>query len=71
MCIRDSSIRRPPYGGWRVERVNCEMLGAAAAECVSERISEQLSRESCSEMRSDTRAVVAAPRISQDTRSMR
>eukprot|EP00974_Lingulodinium_polyedra_P130117 11212605-Lingulodinium_polyedra.AAC.1 len=37
------------------------MRGAAAFECISEHISEQLSHESCSEMRSGTHANAAAP----------
>eukprot|EP00974_Lingulodinium_polyedra_P008907 853542-Lingulodinium_polyedra.AAC.1 len=40
-------------------------------ECVSERVSEQFPRESCSEMRSETHSIVAAPRVSQFARSMR
>eukprot|EP00974_Lingulodinium_polyedra_P101026 9787723-Lingulodinium_polyedra.AAC.1 len=37
--------------------------GDAALECVPERISEQLSRESCPEMRSGTHAIAAVPHI--------
>eukprot|EP00974_Lingulodinium_polyedra_P052405 5041110-Lingulodinium_polyedra.AAC.1 len=39
------------------------MRGAAAIECVSKRISEQFSRGSCSEMRSEPRSTVVAPHI--------
>eukprot|EP00974_Lingulodinium_polyedra_P059165 5698105-Lingulodinium_polyedra.AAC.1 len=39
------------------------MRGAAAIECVSKRISEQLSRESCSEMRSEPHSTAATPHI--------
>eukprot|EP00974_Lingulodinium_polyedra_P132870 11223428-Lingulodinium_polyedra.AAC.1 len=54
-----------------MERAKCEMRGAAAAACALGRISEQLSRESCSAMRSNTRTVVAAHRVSQSARSVR
>eukprot|EP00974_Lingulodinium_polyedra_P080875 7835116-Lingulodinium_polyedra.AAC.1 len=54
-----------------VWRVLCEMRRAAAMDCVSEHVSEQLSRESCSEMRSETHSIAAAPRISQSARRMR
>eukprot|EP00974_Lingulodinium_polyedra_P058335 5619601-Lingulodinium_polyedra.AAC.1 len=47
------------------------MCGIAATECISEHISEQLARESCSEMRSDVHWVVAMPRSSQFAHSMR
>eukprot|EP00974_Lingulodinium_polyedra_P001875 176737-Lingulodinium_polyedra.AAC.1 len=47
------------------------MHGAAALACISERISEQFWRESCSAMRLDMHSIVVAPRISQCTRSMR
>eukprot|EP00974_Lingulodinium_polyedra_P033489 3220200-Lingulodinium_polyedra.AAC.1 len=59
------SVRRPPYGGRRVECANCEMCGVAVVECVSERSSEQLSRERCSDMRLGVHPIVAVPRISQ------
>eukprot|EP00974_Lingulodinium_polyedra_P013133 1274319-Lingulodinium_polyedra.AAC.1 len=42
------SMRRPPHGGRRMERAFREMCGAAAMECVSERISERLSQRSSS-----------------------
>eukprot|EP00974_Lingulodinium_polyedra_P037726 3618992-Lingulodinium_polyedra.AAC.1 len=42
-------MRRPPCGGRRVECVSREKRGVAPMECSSERVSEQLSRESCSE----------------------
>eukprot|EP00974_Lingulodinium_polyedra_P035072 3369691-Lingulodinium_polyedra.AAC.1 len=44
-------VRRPPHGGRRMECTNRELRGAAAVECIPERIYEQLSHESCSEMR--------------------
>eukprot|EP00974_Lingulodinium_polyedra_P064263 6207045-Lingulodinium_polyedra.AAC.1 len=40
-------------------------------DCVSEHVSEQLSLESCSDMRSETHSIAAAPRISQSVRRMR
>eukprot|EP00974_Lingulodinium_polyedra_P003237 303651-Lingulodinium_polyedra.AAC.1 len=40
-------------------------------ECVSERMHEQISRESCSGIRSEVHSIVAAPRISQSARFMR
>eukprot|EP00974_Lingulodinium_polyedra_P113226 10960110-Lingulodinium_polyedra.AAC.1 len=46
-CARP--MRRPPCGGRRVECARCEMCGAAAMECMSERIFEQFARECCSE----------------------
>eukprot|EP00974_Lingulodinium_polyedra_P098063 9506050-Lingulodinium_polyedra.AAC.1 len=58
-------MRRPPRGGRRTECVNREMRGAAAVECVSERVPEQFSRESYSEVRSETHSIVAAPHISR------
>eukprot|EP00974_Lingulodinium_polyedra_P005123 482143-Lingulodinium_polyedra.AAC.1 len=54
-----------------MECANCEMHGAAPSECVSERISEQFARESCSERRSETHSTAAVPRISRRARSMR
>eukprot|EP00974_Lingulodinium_polyedra_P086274 8357511-Lingulodinium_polyedra.AAC.1 len=47
------------------------MRGAVATECLSERVSEQLSRKSCAEMRSGTHCIPASPRVSQNARSMR
>eukprot|EP00974_Lingulodinium_polyedra_P106509 10310319-Lingulodinium_polyedra.AAC.1 len=64
-------MRRPPCGGQRVERAFCESRGAARMECVPKRMSAQLLRESCSEIRSETRAVAAVLRISQNARSTR
>eukprot|EP00974_Lingulodinium_polyedra_P128967 11208232-Lingulodinium_polyedra.AAC.1 len=59
-------MRRPPCGGRRMECVHREMRDAATtAECVSERMSEQLSRENCSDMRSETHSVAAAPRATR------
>eukprot|EP00974_Lingulodinium_polyedra_P009690 929174-Lingulodinium_polyedra.AAC.1 len=54
-----------------MECANCEMRGAEVVACMSERVAEQLAREGCSEMRSDTHSIVAAPRITQFARSMR
>eukprot|EP00974_Lingulodinium_polyedra_P042566 4086606-Lingulodinium_polyedra.AAC.1 len=68
---RTRSMRWPPRGGRCVECANREMRGVARTECISERISEQFSRERCLEMRSAMHSVGAAPRISQFTRSMR
>eukprot|EP00974_Lingulodinium_polyedra_P054582 5250039-Lingulodinium_polyedra.AAC.1 len=45
-----------------MECANCETHGVAATECMSERISDQFARESCSERRSETHSVVAAVR---------
>eukprot|EP00974_Lingulodinium_polyedra_P107446 10399384-Lingulodinium_polyedra.AAC.1 len=39
--------------------------------CISERISEQFARESCSAMRSEMRSIVASPRVSRFSHSMR
>eukprot|EP00974_Lingulodinium_polyedra_P037875 3631764-Lingulodinium_polyedra.AAC.1 len=47
------------------------MRGVAAMACVSERISEQLSRENCSDTRSEMHSAAAAPRISRFAHSMR
>eukprot|EP00974_Lingulodinium_polyedra_P028065 2710805-Lingulodinium_polyedra.AAC.1 len=44
------SMRQPPCGGRRMECVHSEMRGVATMESISERMPEQLSRESCSEM---------------------
>eukprot|EP00974_Lingulodinium_polyedra_P059542 5735565-Lingulodinium_polyedra.AAC.1 len=41
----------PPRGGRRMECVEREMRRAAAMECSCDRMSEQFSRESCSEIR--------------------
>eukprot|EP00974_Lingulodinium_polyedra_P010678 1029126-Lingulodinium_polyedra.AAC.1 len=43
------STRRPPCGGRRMEYARCGMGGARTTECISERMSEQLARASCSE----------------------
>eukprot|EP00974_Lingulodinium_polyedra_P102165 9893871-Lingulodinium_polyedra.AAC.1 len=45
--------------------VNRETHGAAAMECLSERVSEQLLRVGCSEMRSATHSTAATPRVSR------
>eukprot|EP00974_Lingulodinium_polyedra_P007270 690668-Lingulodinium_polyedra.AAC.1 len=44
------SMHRPPRGGRRVECVSNETRCVAATKCIAERISEQISCESCSEM---------------------
>eukprot|EP00974_Lingulodinium_polyedra_P122346 11182486-Lingulodinium_polyedra.AAC.1 len=54
-----------------MECADCEMHGVAAIECIAERMSEQVSRESCSELRSDMHSVVAVPRSSRCAHSMR
>eukprot|EP00974_Lingulodinium_polyedra_P065467 6329647-Lingulodinium_polyedra.AAC.1 len=46
------SMRRPPRGGRRMECAHFEMCGAAATECVSDRVFAQFARDSCSNMRS-------------------
>eukprot|EP00974_Lingulodinium_polyedra_P100815 9766522-Lingulodinium_polyedra.AAC.1 len=58
-------MRRPPHGGRRVECANREMSGAAAMECVSDRISEQFSPRAVQECVLEMHYVVAAPRISR------
>eukprot|EP00974_Lingulodinium_polyedra_P044713 4288035-Lingulodinium_polyedra.AAC.1 len=55
-------MRRSPHGARRMECADRDMRGAAAVECISERNSEQFSRESCSAMRSEMRPTPAAPR---------
>eukprot|EP00974_Lingulodinium_polyedra_P081650 7906241-Lingulodinium_polyedra.AAC.1 len=65
------STRRPPCGGQRMDRAHCEMRGAATIECMAERISEQLARESCSDTRSEMHSIAAMPHISQNAHSMR
>eukprot|EP00974_Lingulodinium_polyedra_P099874 9675358-Lingulodinium_polyedra.AAC.1 len=64
-------MRRPPRGGRRMGRAHREMRGAAAVECVPERIPDQFLRESCSETRSEIDSVCVAPRSSQFARTMR
>eukprot|EP00974_Lingulodinium_polyedra_P112786 10915039-Lingulodinium_polyedra.AAC.1 len=64
-------MRRPPCGGQRMECPHCEMRGAATIECMAERMSAQLARDSCSEIRSEMHAVAAVPHISQRARSTR
>eukprot|EP00974_Lingulodinium_polyedra_P104146 10079686-Lingulodinium_polyedra.AAC.1 len=59
------SMRRPPRGGRCMECANCELRGAAAVSCISDCISEQFSRESCSDMLSETSCIVVAPRMSR------
>eukprot|EP00974_Lingulodinium_polyedra_P023535 2273107-Lingulodinium_polyedra.AAC.1 len=54
-----------------MECAKCEMRGAAPTECMSERISEQVSHESCPGMRSETHSIVVAPRVSRFTHSTR
>eukprot|EP00974_Lingulodinium_polyedra_P010193 978702-Lingulodinium_polyedra.AAC.1 len=45
--------------------------GAAASERICDHVSEQLPRGSCSETRSETRSIAAAPRVSRIIHSMR
>eukprot|EP00974_Lingulodinium_polyedra_P062209 6007089-Lingulodinium_polyedra.AAC.1 len=47
------------------------MRGSVATECVSERVSEQVSHESCAEMRSETHSIPATMRVSQNSRCVR
>eukprot|EP00974_Lingulodinium_polyedra_P068353 6618984-Lingulodinium_polyedra.AAC.1 len=54
-----------------MECTNCEMRGAAAMECVSKRMSEQLLRENCSETRWGMNSTAADPHTWQRARSMR
>eukprot|EP00974_Lingulodinium_polyedra_P094211 9129051-Lingulodinium_polyedra.AAC.1 len=49
----------------------CHLRGTAVMECVPERISEQFSRGTCSEMRSDMHFMAAVPRKWQIARFMR
>eukprot|EP00974_Lingulodinium_polyedra_P083219 8057634-Lingulodinium_polyedra.AAC.1 len=46
-----------------MECASREMRGAAAAECVPERIYAQFSHKRCPEMRSETHSIAAAPRV--------
>eukprot|EP00974_Lingulodinium_polyedra_P122994 11185017-Lingulodinium_polyedra.AAC.1 len=64
-------MRRPAYGGRRLKCAKCEMRCAAAAGCVSVRMSEQVSRESCTEMRSEMHSSAAAPQFSRFVHSVR
>eukprot|EP00974_Lingulodinium_polyedra_P049617 4771495-Lingulodinium_polyedra.AAC.1 len=55
----------PPCGGYCMRCVICDARFVADVECVSDRIAEQVSRETCSEMRSDTHSMAALTRTSQ------
>eukprot|EP00974_Lingulodinium_polyedra_P016126 1563983-Lingulodinium_polyedra.AAC.1 len=65
------AMHRPSYGGRRMVCAQRDTRGAAAVARVSERIPEQCSRASCSEMRSDMHTIVVALRIARFAHSMR
>eukprot|EP00974_Lingulodinium_polyedra_P129450 11210083-Lingulodinium_polyedra.AAC.1 len=64
-------MRQPPRGGWRMKCGNWGSRGIAVMKCVFERISEHVSRETCSEMRPRVHSMAAVPRKHQFARFMR